>query len=133
MARFCAQQLDIEHLFDVGPGAFQPPPQILIVVNLADEDDPYTAVFVRHRLPARRQVDNRQAAMAERDPRHRFIRGSMLQLCVIGPFAVRPTMPQALSHPRQHRRLNRLVGLGPDGAGDTAHGKGSEAGNREIG
>ncbi len=48
------------------PLGFEQRAQIAVVVDLAVEDDPAGAVFVRHRLMAAGAIDDREPAMAER-------------------------------------------------------------------
>ena len=74
---------------------------------------------------ARRQIDDRQPPMAQRHARHRFIRRAEFVFAEVRSLAIRPAVAQAIGHPRQRRRVDALIGVGPDGAGDAAHAEGS--------
>ena len=49
------------------PAPLEIAPQLLVVVDLAVEDDPDRAVLVRDRLVAAVEIDDAEAAHAERD------------------------------------------------------------------
>ena len=73
-------------------GASSSGPDVGVVVDLAVEDDPDRAVFVRQRLMAGRQIDDAQPAVAERRP-------IVEELTRI----VRAAMRDDVAHPRQAR------------------------------
>ena len=71
----------------------------LVLVELAVLRRPDAAVFVRERLMPVHDVDDAQAADADRDPR-----GNM------GSDVVRPAMPDDLGHPVEHVKRDHLGG-----------------------
>ena len=90
---------------------FEVLPERFEVVDLAIEDDPDRAVFVRHGLVPAAQVDDRQPAMPERD-------GAVdVQTCI-----VRPPVSQDVAHPFQHGSVGRFVPRKVDESADATHG-----------
>ena len=78
---------------------------VLIVVDLAVEDDPDAPILVRNRLVPRRQIDDRQAT-------HRQAYAGTGEIPLIVGTAVR----QAPAHAAQQRLI-----VEPDESGDAAH------------
>ena len=81
-----------------------------VVVDLAVEDDPHAAVFVRQRLLSRAQVDDAEAAMGERRV------GVAVQ-----PGFVRTAMRDDVAHPHGARRRVLVESVDGDDSGDAAH------------
>ena len=80
-------------------------PELLVIVDLAIEDDSYTAVLVAHRLRAGRQIENGQPPM----PEHHIGRHA-------NASGVRTPMHQGIRHPS-----DALMKQGVDAAG-SGHG-----------
>ena len=72
-------------------------PQLAVIVDLAVEDDPDVAVLVGHGLMATGHVDDREAPVTES---HRPLDPESL--------AVRPSMPQHVTHALEPRFLHGL-------------------------
>ena len=86
-------------------------PQLLVVVDLAVEDDPDGAVLVRDRLEAVAQIDDAEAAHADGDA------VADVDALIVGT---------AVRHDAAHRAdlvLTNGLSVPPDYACDAAHGK----------
>src|SRR4051812_18746672 len=79
--------------------ALQSPPQLAEVVNFAVEHAPDRAVFVRQRLSASFQVDDRQPPMPKRYARLGVIAGLNAEIAPITAAVVRPSMSDQCGHP----------------------------------
>ena len=84
--------------------------QLLVVVDLAVEDDDDRAVLVVERLLAGREVDDRQAAMTEPDAR-----------LEVHALAVRPAVRLRVVHALQQRAVEVAAAAGVEQSGDAAH------------
>ncbi len=97
--------------------AFEPAAQLLVVVDLAVEDDLDRAVFVADRLVAPFQVDDRQPPMRQPDP-------------WLGPepLGVRAAMGDRIAHGLQQAGIDRSGAVGVDDACNTTHRSGDPDG-----
>ena len=84
--------------------------QLLVVVDLAVEDDDDRAVLVVERLLARGEVDDRQSAVAKPDAR-----------LEVQPLAVRTAMRLRVVHALQQRAIEVAACASVEEAGDAAH------------
>src|SRR5207245_1403813 len=91
--------------------AFQAGAQLLIVINLAIENDLHRTILIADGLVAARQVNNRQAAMDEADPRLNP-----------EPFRIRPAVRETIAHGFEQRPLDRLCRVCIENPSDAAHG-----------
>src|SRR6266508_797058 len=90
--------------------------QLLVVVDLAVEDDHLGSVFVEDRLPAAAQVDDAEATHPETDgPVH------------VQPLVIRPTMPERGAHAAHQRLRHGSFPIVVHDACDAAHMSRSDA------
>jgi len=80
------------------PGSLQPAAQRAEVVDLAIEDHPHRAIFVRQRLIGQGQINDRQAAEPERHAGSRAARVGDRTLAAVEALIVRPAMAQHVGH-----------------------------------
>src|SRR4051812_27072212 len=83
-------------------------PQVVVVVDLAVEDDHYPAILAVERLAAVFDVHDRESAHAERDVAPD-----------VKPVAVRSSVDHRLSHRADRPLIRRAAGV--ENAGDPAH------------
>ena len=102
-------------------GALQPLSQLAVVVDLAVKDDPHRLVFVRKRLVASLDVDDRQTAMPECYAGHQPVCRLRLQPARVATRVIRTAVAEHFGHSRQHvgRECRRMIG--PDCSGDSTH------------
>jgi hypothetical protein len=106
--------------FGIGAGpegvaaALEVGPQILEVVDLAIEDDPHGAVFVRHRLVAAGEVDDRQAPEAEAEA------GAAAAVLDVHAGIIGSPVLQDVRHAAENFAVDRAFEA--ENAGDATHG-----------
>src|SRR6266481_6951019 len=89
----------------------QPSRQVGVIVAFTVVGDPHRAVVATHRLmTGRRQVDDRQSAMAKSDIAAQHMAA-----------VIRPAMREQLSHPFEEARIRARPRIELEDSGDAAH------------